>query len=74
MNIALYLLPMVITSGIFYAKNQYINWRIGILCAIGGIIGGIIGSKSLNKIPDNILKITFIIFIVYVGIKMIGDS
>ena len=68
------ILPMVITSSIFYAKNQYMNWRIGILCAIGGIIGGIIGSKALNKIPDGILKITFIIFIVYIGIKMIGDS
>ena len=68
------ILPMVITSAIFYSKKQYINWKIGILCAIGGIIGGIIGSKTLNKIPDSILKITFIIFIIYVAIKMIGDT
>ncbi len=67
------ILPMVIASSIFYAKNKYIDWKIGILCAIGGIIGGFLGSKFLNKIPDEILKTTFIIFLIYVGIRMIGD-
>lgn len=66
------ILPMVITSSIFYAKNNYLNWDIGIMCAIGGIIGSFIGSKFLNKIPDYILKITFIIFLIYAAVKMIG--
>lgn len=65
------ILIMVITSSIFYARNNYLNWDIGWMCAIGGIIGGFFGSKFLNKIPDIILKITFIIFIVYVAINMI---
>ena len=30
------ILPMVVTSGIFYYKSNYINWNISILCAIGG--------------------------------------
>lgn len=65
------ILPMVIASSIFYAKNEYINWKIGILCAVGGIFGGIIGSKFLNKISDNFLKITFAIFTIYIGLKML---
>ena len=65
------ILVMVITSSIFYARNNYLNWDIGWMCAIGGIIGGFFGSKFLNKIPDSILKITFIIFIIYVAINMI---
>lgn len=65
------ILVMVITSSIFYARNNYLNWDIGCVCAIGGIIGGFLGSKFLNKIPDVILKITFIIFIIYVAINMI---
>lgn len=67
------ILPMVITSSFFYASNKFINWKIGCLCAIGGIIGGFLGSKFLNKVPDFILKITFIIFLLYIAIKMIGD-
>ena len=66
------ILPMVIASSIFYARSQYIQWRLGCLCAIGGIIGGFIGSKFLNKIPDWILRLLFIIFLIYIGIKMIG--
>ena len=65
------ILPMVVTSGIFYYKNNYIDWKIGILCAIGGIIGGFLGAKYLKKIPDKILRLAFIIFLVYVSAKMI---
>jgi hypothetical protein len=65
------ILPMVIVSSIFYAKNNYLNWNMGILCAIGGVIGGFFSSKFLNKIPENILKILFIIFILYIAITMI---
>lgn len=65
------ILPMVITTSFFYSKNNYINWKIGILCAIGGTIGSFFGSKILNKIPEYILKITFAIFLFYVGLKMI---
>lgn len=65
------ILPMVITSGIFYYKNDYIDWKIGMLCAIGGAIGGFLGSKYLKKIPDIYLKLSFTIFLVYVSIRMI---
>lgn len=65
------ILPMVITSGIFYYNNNYIDWNIGIKCAIGGIIGGYIGAKLLKKLPPKILKISFAIFLSYVSAKMI---
>lgn len=65
------ILPMVITSGIFYYNNNYVDWTLGIKCALGGIIGGFIGSKLLKKMSDKSLKIIFIGFLIYVSIKMI---
>lgn len=65
------ILPMVITSGLFYYNNNYVDWTLGIKCALGGIIGGFIGSKLLRKLSDKVLKIIFIIFLIYVSIKMI---
>lgn len=65
------ILPMVITSALFYYNNNYIDWNIGIKCAIGGIIGAYIGSKLLKKLSDKVLKIIFIVFLIYVSIKMI---
>ena len=65
------ILPMVLASGIFYYKNKFINWKIGILCAIGGIIGGYIGARLLKKLPDKYLKLSFALFLIYVSIRLI---
>ena len=65
------ILPMVITSGIFYYNSNYINWKTGALCAIGGVVGGYIGAKLLKKLPEKYLKIAFTLFLIYVSIKMI---
>lgn len=65
------ILPMVIASSFFYYKSNYIDWKIGLLCAIGGCVGGYIGAKLLKKLPDSILKIAFTCFLIYVSINMI---
>ena len=65
------ILPMVVVSGIFYYKNNYINWKVGILCAIGGILGGYIGAKLLKRLDEKYFKIAFICFLLYTSIKFI---
>ena len=65
------ILPMVITSSIIYFKNSLIDWKIALYCGIGGIIGGAIGAILLKKLPVKVLKITFIIFLIYTSIKFI---
>lgn len=65
------ILPMVLTSSFFYYKGNFINWKVAILCGIGGAIGGYIGAKLLKKLPERILKIAFTVFLIYVSLKMI---
>lgn len=65
------ILPMVVTSSFFYYKGNFIDWKIAFLCAIGGAIGGYIGAKLLKKLPRNVMKIAFTIFLIYVSYKMI---
>lgn len=65
------ILPLVGISWINYYTNNYIDWGIGIKCAIGGIIGGILGAKLLKKISVIILKLSFAIFLMYVAVRMI---
>lgn len=65
------MLVMVIVSAIFYYKNNYIHWKVGLLCAMGGIAGGYIGAKILKKVPDYVLKIVFTCFIVYYSYRML---
>ena len=65
------ILPMVATSSIFYYQNEYMNWDIGIRCAIGGIVGGMIGAKLLTKVPTKYIKIAFTVFLIYLSVRMI---
>lgn len=65
------ILPMVLTSSFFYYKGNFINWKISILCGIGGAIGGYIGAKLLKRLPEKVLKIAFTIFLIYVSLKMV---
>ncbi len=62
---------MVFTSGCFYFGQDYIDFGIAVKCAIGGIVGGYIGSKVLWNVSRKFLEISFILFLLYAGVKMI---
>ena len=62
---------MVFTSGCFYFSQDFIDFGMAIKCALGGIVGGYIGSKVLWNVNKKVLEISFIIFLIYAGIKMI---
>ena len=62
------ILPMVLTSMFFYNRAGNIDYKMGILCGIGGLVGGWIGAKLLKKINDKYLSLIFIIFLIYAAI------
>ena len=63
--------PMTLVSSFLYYKNDYIDWKLSMLCSIGGIIGGIIGAYLLQIIDDKYLKFIFIMLLIYTSVKMI---
>jgi len=65
------ILPWVIVSGFFYYQNDFLDWKIGIYCALGGTFGGILGAKLLKKISTKYLQLLFIVFLSYASIKLI---
>ena len=42
------ILPIVILTAIIYNKNNFIDWQLGIKCAIGGIVGRIYWRKIIK--------------------------
>ena len=65
------IMPMVIVSSIFYINANYIDISLSIKCIMGGIIGGIIGTKLLDKISIKTLRIIFIFFLIYSATRML---
>ena len=44
---------------------------MGIICGIGGIIGGAIGANLMKKINDKYLVLIFIAFLIYAGVSIL---
>lgn len=65
---------MVVTSSLFYLKNNSIDFVLSLKCIIGGIIGSYLGTRLLYMLNKNILKTLFAIFLVYCGIRMFLQS
>jgi len=63
--------PLSIISSFLYFRHDNLNLRLAQLVALGGIIGSYIGAKSLTKVPTNILRKIFGIFMIIAAIRMI---
>jgi len=55
-----------------YRHNVYgnINWKTGLLIAIGSVIGAYLGAWLSKILPAEILKKTFVIFILVIAFKL----
>lgn len=65
------ILPLSIISTIIYFINGSIPFKVAISVAIGGVLGGYIGARTLNKIPPLVLRKIFGSVIIYTAIRMI---
>lgn len=65
------ILPLSIVSAFVYFSNMEIDIYAVCLLSVGGIIGGFIGAKLLNKITSNYLHKIFGIFMIIISIRMI---
>lgn len=65
------ILPLSIISTIIYFLNGSIPFKIAIPISIGGVFGGFIGAKTLNKISPNMLRKIFGSVIIYTALRMI---
>ncbi|HHV99526.1 MAG TPA: sulfite exporter TauE/SafE family protein [Clostridiaceae bacterium] len=65
------ILPLAIVSAVFYISNGFVNWGITIKVIIGGMVGGFIGAKLLNKCPTNLLRKIFAMFMIIAALRMI---
>lgn len=63
--------PICITSLFVYNKTITIDYKLGLICALGGVVGGYLGSKLLRRFSEQKLKIIFIIFLVFSGVKLL---
>lgn len=65
------ILPLSVISAVFYALNGFASVRDTLIFIPGGLLGAIAGGLLLPKIPQNLLKKIFAVFIIWAGIRMV---
>lgn len=54
-----------------YLSSGYVNLMLMIPMVIGVTIGGIVGGRILNRVPDNFLRILFFLLVSYLILEML---
>ena len=65
------ILPMVVVATVFYYRDRCFDFGLGAKCAVGGVFGSFVGTRLLKKVSNKVLKVVFIVFLVYAGVVMI---
>lgn len=64
------ILPLSIVSVLIYLRHFQIHYRLVLLCAAGGCVGGYIGARLLKRVPTKWLHRIFGLFMIAASIRM----
>jgi len=70
-SLAMMLPPVGIFAVINYYKAGHVDWRVAVILALFFIVGSLFGSKLAVKIPQDVLKKIFGVFLLLVAAKML---
>lgn len=65
------ILPLSVLSAVVYIVFGGFNFEVGIPVGVAFIVGGIIGSLVLKKIPDKVLGVVFAILMIIGGVRLL---
>lgn len=65
------ILPTAIVSSFVYQSHGNLDLTLAAQVAIGGVVGGYLGAKLMNKIPPVTLQKIFGVFMALAGLRMI---
>ncbi len=70
-NAVAIILPLTVISAILYLYKDYVNLSSALVYIPTGVLGAVIGSTILKKIPTKLLKKLFAGFMLYAGIRLL---
>ena len=62
---------MCVASSVFYIIKKQVDFNLLIFCGIGSVIGGVVGTKLLKKLKNNVIDLIFSVVLVIAGVCMI---
>ena len=62
---------MCIASSIIYFVKHQLDYKLILLCLVGGIVGSLVGTKLLKKLKNKVIDLVFSIVLMIAGVCMI---
>lgn len=66
-------LPIALSSLTSYALEDKVDWSVGVLLAIGAVLGAVIGTHILHRLPHDLLAIGFSLLLAATAIRLLFD-
>jgi uncharacterized membrane protein YfcA len=64
------IIPISLAGSLTSWKLQTVDWRIVAACALTGMLGGVLGSLWIQKIPELYARRAFSLFLLYAAWKL----
>jgi uncharacterized membrane protein YfcA len=65
---------MSVASVATYSRHGYVDWRLAVEIAAGGVLGAAVGGKVVGLVKAKALRRIFCVFMIVVGGRMILDG
>ena len=66
-------LPIAIASLTTYAIEDKVDWKVGALLAVGAVVGAVVGTQILHRLPHDTLAIAFAVLLVATAVRLLLD-
>ena len=64
-------LVMCLASSVFYFVKKQVDFKLWLVCGIGSLLGGFLGTKLLKNLKNNVIDLVFSLVLVLAGVCMI---
>lgn len=67
------ILPTAIVGTVLHARKGRVEWRVALLIAAGGVVGGLIGSRAALALDPDLLRRMFAALLVVIAARMLSN-
>jgi uncharacterized membrane protein YfcA len=67
------IVPTAVVGTVLHAKRGRVEWRVALLIAVGGVVGGLIGSRAALALDPDLLRRMFAALLVAIAVRMLSS-